>query len=316
MSETGSYGKRRSGDMAEPIVESGVVTRAVAALEQVLAQPLRPGLHLVSTPIGNLADISLRALAVLENADLVFCEDTRHTRKLTTHFGLSRELHPYHEHNAARERPRILARIRAGQSVALVADAGTPLVSDPGYKLAREALDGGLAVFSVPGPSAVVAALTTSGLPSDRFWFEGFLPPKREARRKRLAVLSETPGTLIFFEAPSRLVPMLEDAGELLPGRDGAVVKELTKRHEALIQGALSELSAQASGGFARKGEFVVVAGPPPLRAVSDEEIIAALGALPHDRSLRDSAREVAEALGVSKSRVYKLGLALRESEG
>jgi 16S rRNA (cytidine1402-2'-O)-methyltransferase len=285
----------------------------MAAFDKALSGPLAPGLYIVSTPIGNLADISLRALSVLERADMVFCEDTRHTRKLTSHFGISCELEPYHEHNAAKERPRILARIRAGHSVALVADAGTPLISDPGYKLVRAALEEGFAVTSVPGASAALAALTTSGLPSDRFLFAGFLPPRREGRRKALAELADIQSTLVFFEASSRLADMLADAAEVLGAREGAVAKELTKLHEAVVRGPLDSLAREATGSFSSRGEFVVLVGPPVARVVSDAEIKAALEVALDEASLRDAARDIAEQLGVGRKRVYALGLALKE---
>ena len=295
-------------------------TRVTAALEQALSQPLEPALYIVSTPIGNLADISLRALSVLERAELVFAEDTRHTRKLTSHFGLSSTLQPYHEHNAARERPRILARIRAGQAVVLVSDAGTPLISDPGYKLARAALDEGLRVISIPGASAMLTALTSSGLASDHFFFEGFLPPKSAARRKRLAALVELPGTLIFYEASSRLVAMLEDARDILGQREAVVMKELTKRHEGSLRGTFEQtvdkLVDKLGNSFAEKGEFVVLAGPPVPVSVADSDIEARLANVMGDRSLRDAARDVAEELGIARGRVYALALKLKQDAG
>lgn len=306
-------GNQRTGPPSSDAT-SAVPGRVSAALEELLRAPLEPGLYIVSTPIGNLADITLRALGVLDRADMVFCEDTRHTRKLVTHFGLASELQPYHEHNAARERPRILARIRAGQSVALVADAGTPLISDPGYKLARDALDQGLRVISVPGASAALAALTSSGLPSDQFLFAGFLPPKSGARRKRLATLADIPATLIIYEAPSRLIAMLTDAGAALGARDAVVAKELTKLHEAVLRGPLDTLADAAGEGFSDKGEFVVLVGPPLVSEVSDEEIASRLKEMLGTQSLRDAARDVAQALGVSRTRVYALGVALKEA--
>lgn len=284
-----------------------------AALDDVLHKPLAAGLYLVSTPIGNLSDITLRALAVLARADTVYCEDTRHTRKLVTHFGLGCELQPYHEHNAHQERPRLLARVRAGHSVALVADAGTPLISDPGYKLARAALEEGLNVISIPGASAVLAALTSTGLPTDSFFFAGFLPPKREGRRKRLAELAGIPATLVFYEAPSRLTAMLGDAGDVLGPRDAAVAKELTKLHEAVLRGPLDTLGGAAGDGFSTKGEFVVLVGPPLAVEVSDDEITDHLKDMLGSMSVRDAARDAAELLGANRNRVYKLALALQQ---
>lgn len=290
----------------------GLVSRGADALEEELAKPLGPGLYLVSTPIGNLADISLRALATLARADLIYCEDTRHSRKLFSHFGVAGEVHAYHDHNAVRERPRILARIGAGQSVALVSDAGTPLISDPGHKLAREALAAGFAVISLPGASAALAALTSSGLPTDRFFFEGFLPPKRGARRKRLEALSGIPATIVFFEAPSRLEAMLKDAGDIMGAREAAIAKELTKLHESVSRGTFAELASRAGDEIALKGEFVVLAGPPPPADVSDADIRAGLEAVLGGGSLRDGVKDVADMLNVPRKRVYAIALQLK----
>ncbi len=278
-----------------------------------LARPLGAGLYLVATPIGNLADISLRALAVLADADLIAAEDTRHSRKLLTHFGIKCELTPYHEHNAARERPRLLARMRAGSVVALISDAGTPLVSDPGYKLVREALDEGLTVVSIPGPSAVLAGLTSAGLPTDTFLFAGFLPPKSGPRRARLEELKSVPATLVFFETSSRLAKSLADMAELFGAREAAIAKELTKLHESVTRGTLAELAASLGDGDELKGEFVVLVGPPSAEEaeIGDEAIVASLKqALDHE-SFRDAVRSVAERFGVKRSRVYDLGLTL-----
>ena len=289
-----------------------VATRASEALSDLIARPLAPGLYLVATPIGNLTDISLRALAVLARADLIAAEDTRHSKKLLSHFGIGGALSPYHEHNAERERPRLLARLRAGQSVALISDAGTPLVSDPGYKLVREALDAGLAVTSIPGPSASLAALTSSGLPTDTFLFAGFLPVKSGPRRARLQALKDVPATLIFFETGSRLAKSLADMAEVLGAREAAIAKELTKLHESVTRASLDEL-ASALSGDALKGEFVIVAGPPGAAATeaSDADIAEQLERALNVESFRDAVRSVAEVLQVSRARVYELGLKL-----
>ena len=288
--------------------------RIAEMLEFELSRPLAPGLYLVSTPIGNLSDMSLRALVTLEKADLVFCEDTRHSRKLFTHFGISRDTHAYHDHNAARVRPRILARVKAGQSVAIISDAGTPLISDPGNKLVREAREAGLPVFAIPGASAALAALTISGLPTDRFFFEGFLPPKTAARKKRLTELKGIPATLIFYEAPSRVPAMLDDLASVLGARQGVVAKELTKLHEGTVCGTLAELAESAAGELGEKGEFVVMAGPPVEVEVDDDAIVSALEtALQEEASFRDAVQEVTQAFGLPRNRVYKLALALRD---
>jgi 16S rRNA (cytidine1402-2'-O)-methyltransferase len=289
------------------------VTRAGEVLADLMARPLQPALYLVATPIGNLADISLRALAILARADLIAAEDTRHSKKLLSHFGLRAELTPYHEHNAEKERPRLLARLRAGQSVALISDAGTPLVSDPGYKLVRGALDDGLTVVSIPGPSASLAALTSSGLPTDTFLFAGFLPPKSGARRARLETLKSAPATLILFESASRLNKSLADMADLLGAREAAVAKELTKLHESVTRGRLDRLAAEFSGETL-KGEFVVVVAPPaadqgePSDEMIEEQLVKALKL----DSFRDAVRSVAEVLNVSRARVYELGLKLK----
>ncbi len=292
-----------------------VVSAAGSTLQTELAKPLAPGLYLVSTPIGNLGDISLRALATLARADMVFCEDTRHSRKLLSHFAISGELFAYHEHNAAKERPRILARVRAGHAVALIADAGTPLISDPGNKLVRSLREEGLSVFAVPGASAVLAALTSSGLPTDRFCFEGFLPPKSAARRKRLEALSAIPATFIFYEAPSRLQGMLDDLRDIFGDREGVVAKELTKLHEAHVAGPLEDLVQRAAGTLGPKGEFVVIAGPPPPADVSDAEIVTALERVMGEGSFRDAVQDTTDRLGVSRKRVYQLALSLKDKD-
>jgi len=287
--------------------------RAASVLESELAQPLEPGLYLVSTPIGNLADITLRALGVLNRADLIVCEDTRHSRKLLSHYGIAGKLEAYHEHNAQRMRPKILERIRAGLAAALIADAGTPLISDPGFKLVREALEEGLNVVSVPGPSAPIAALTSSGLPSDRFFFEGFLPPKSAGRRKRLEAIAGLPGTVILFESGSRLAEALRDAAEVLGPRQGAVAKELTKRHETVLRGTLDELALaiDAAGSEITRGEFVLLIEQGEGEEASDQVIAEHLESALAIMSLRDAAREVADELGVKRNRVYRLGLSL-----
>jgi len=297
---------------------SRLLQRAQTVLAEQMERPLPPGLYLVATPIGNLADISLRALAVLARADLIAAEDTRHSRKLLSHFGIRAELTPYHEHNAAKERPRLLARIKAGFSVALISDAGTPLISDPGYKLVREALEAGLGVTSVPGASAALAALTSAGLPTDTFLFAGFLPPKAGARRKRLEELKPVPATLIFYETASRLGASLADMAQIFGAREAAVAKELTKLHESVAGGTPAELAALIDPSAELKGEFVVLIGPPAPdeTLVGDEAIVASLKqALKHE-SFRDAVRSVAEKFDLKRSRVYELGVALERKDG
>ena len=197
------------------------------------------GLYLVATPIGNLRDITLRALEVLAGADVIACEDSRVTRKLTERYGITTPLTPYHEHNAALARPKLLARLAAGQVVALVSDAGTPLISDPGYKLVRAAQDAGHVVTAIPGASSVLTALNVAGLPTDRFFFEGFLPPKQAARQKRIAALKPIAATLVLFESGQRLAAALADLAEGLGPRAAAICRELTKLHEEVRRGDL-----------------------------------------------------------------------------
>jgi 16S rRNA (cytidine1402-2'-O)-methyltransferase len=288
--------------------------RVTAEIEGLMSQPLAPGLYFVATPIGNMADITLRALSVLARADQLYCEDTRHSRKLLARYGISRSPAAYHEHNADRIRPRILEALAAHRSVALVSDAGTPLISDPGFKLARAALDQGYPVIAIPGPSAVLAALTVSGLPTDSFLFVGFLPPRSAARRARLAELKNVAATLVFFESPSRLAAMFDDLTAVLGDRFAAVARELTKLHEEVRRDTLSRLSKWA-GSTDVRGELVVLVSPPSSIEVSDEAILARLEAALETMSVRDAVKSVAEALGANKSRVYDLAVDLRRRQ-
>jgi 16S rRNA (cytidine1402-2'-O)-methyltransferase len=289
-----------------------VSRRAAEEVEALLAQPLAAGLYLVATPIGNLGDITLRALAALARADHVYCEDTRHSSVLLTHFSIGRSLRPYHEHNAERQRPRILAELAAGKSVALISDAGTPLVSDPGYKLVRQALDAGHRVVSLPGPSALLAALAGAGLATDTFLFAGFLPARQAARRARLGELRQVPATLAFFEAPSRLADSLADIGDVLGPRDAAVARELTKLYEEVRRGPPAELARWAAEASPR-GECVLLVGPPVAERVSDEAIAAKLTPMLSVMSLSDAAKAAADDLGVPKARAYDIGIALKQ---
>jgi 16S rRNA (cytidine1402-2'-O)-methyltransferase len=297
-------------DLGGPTAE-----RAAALLAAELAQALPPGLYIVATPIGNLGDITLRALATLARADLIYCEDTRHSRTLLAHFAITRPVRAYHEHNAERERPRLLAELKAGRAVALISDAGTPLISDPGYKLVREALAAGIRVTSLPGASALTAALSACGLATDTVLFAGFLPPKQNARRTRLAELAATPATLVVFEAPSRLAASLADIAEALPERPAAVARELTKRHEEVRTGRPHEL-AQWAAHVAPRGEMVIVIGPPTAAIVPDAAIAAHLRSLLERMSVRDAAKATAQALHVSKARAYALALSLKKNDG
>lgn len=268
----------------------------------------------MATPIGNLADLTRRAERVLAEADAVACEDKRVTGRLLRHLGLRRPLLLYHEHNAEAARPALLARLRSGQSVALVSDAGTPAVSDPGFKLVREAVAAGVPVHAIPGPSAVLAALVSSGLPTDRFLFQGFLPSRAVARRKLLAELGAVRATLVLFEAPPRLAASLADAAAVLGPRPAAVARELTKLHEEVQRGTLPELAARYATAGPPRGEVVVVIGPPGEPAVLEDDAAvdellrkALRGAKP-----RAAAAEVAAATGRSANELYRRALALQ----
>jgi len=287
---------------------NGVAARAADEVQKHLKEPLAPGLYLVATPIGNLGDITLRALSVLARADVILCEDTRHSRTLLAHFAIATPTRPYHEHNAARERPRVLKELETGRRIALISDAGTPLISDPGWKLVRESLNAGHAAEALPGASAALTALSVAGLPTDAFFFAGFLPPKAAARGTRIAELKSVPATLVFFEAPSRVAETLADLAAGLGKRPAALARELTKLHEDVRRAPLDRLAAEMREG-AIKGEVVIVVGPPQKEDITDADIAARLETALGEMSLRDAAKTVAEALGVPKSRVYDLGL-------
>lgn len=281
---------------------------AGAAISDLLSEPLAPGLYLVATPIGNLADVTLRAIAVLARADVIFCEDTRHSAKLLRHYAIATRTRPFHEHNEDREIDRALAELGAGKRIAIISDAGTPLLSDPGFKLVRAAAAAGISVFSIPGPSAALSALTASGLPTDAFFFAGFLPPKTAARRVRLAELSQIPGSIVFFEAPHRVGETLADMADVFGDRSAVVARELTKLHEDISRGSLSAL-AEAAANQAVKGEVVIVVGPEQVRSVSDEVLSARLRGALELMSLKDAAKALADEFSVPKARVYALGL-------
>src|SRR5438309_2771270 len=247
--------------------EAGSSERTFSVGGQVLAAPKPvPGLHLVATPIGNLGDITLRALETLAGVDIIACEDTRITRRLTERYAISALLKPYHEHNAALARPKILEKLAQGASIALGSDAGTPLISDPGFKLVREVCAAGHPVVALPGPSSVLAALAVAALPTDRFFFEGFLPAKETARRTRLNELARIDATLVMFESGNRVADSLRDLADIMGGRDAAICRELTKMHEEVRRAPLPEL-AKSTGALETRGEFVLVIGPPAASA-------------------------------------------------
>jgi 16S rRNA (cytidine1402-2'-O)-methyltransferase len=278
---------------------------------------LAPGLYVVSTPIGNLGDVTLRALATLKSADLVLCEDTRVTHKLLDRYGLRPKLLAYHDHNAASVRPKIIKELHSGGAVVLVSDAGTPLISDPGYKLVAETLDAGIRVYPIPGASALLAALVAAGLPTDRFFFEGFLPAKSGQRKNRLLELREIPATLVFYETGPRLADSLRDLAEVFGARSAAVCRELTKTFEETRRGALDELASHYEKSDAPKGEIVVVVSPPDASAkiISEEEIDAQLKRAMKRSSLKDAVAAVAEETGAKRRDVYARALALSDEE-
>jgi 16S rRNA (cytidine1402-2'-O)-methyltransferase len=280
---------------------------------------LTPGLYVTATPVGNASDITLRALDVLSNCDAIIAEDTRVTSRILAIHAISRPLYSYNENNAVRMRPKILNMLREGASLALVSDAGTPLVSDPGHKLVRDAVIEGIAVHAIPGPSAVLAALSTAGLPTDRFLFVGFLPSKRGERRSALEELKTAHATLIFFEGPTRLSKTLKDMEEIFGARDAAVMRELTKLHEEARRGTLPELAA-AYEGTLPKGEITLIVGPAPKPGEGsaakspkiDQLLTQALDYMP----VAAAANLVAEATGERKRVVYQRALALKEKNG
>jgi 16S rRNA (cytidine1402-2'-O)-methyltransferase len=276
---------------------------------------LAPGLYVVATPIGHLGDITLRALATIAAADLVLCEDTRVTRKLFNRYGLATPLLAYHDHNAAEVRPRILQRLAEGAAIALVSDAGTPLISDPGYKLVAAAIEAGHRVFPVPGASALLAALVSAGLATDRFYFEGFLPSKAGQRRNRIAEIADMPATLVLYETGPRLAESLADLANGLGARPAAMCRELTKAFEEVRRGPLDELAAHYAKAATPKGEMVLVIAPPDesARAVSSEELDARLKRALARGSLKDAVAEVSFETGWKRREVYARALVLAE---
>jgi len=275
--------------------------------------PLEPGLYVVATPIGNLRDITLRALDVLNGCDLLLAEDTRVTGKLLAAYGLSKTMQRYDEHAAERARPKIMAALEAGQRVALVSDAGTPLVSDPGYRLVKEVVAAGHRVFPIPGPSAALAALTLGGLPTDRFLFAGFAPTKSGARRTFFSEFAPVQATLIFYETGPRLRASLEDMLAVFGPREAAVTRELTKLYETAVRGTLEQLAVDPKLDEP-KGEIVVLVGPGVAEAATeldaDRALTEALTRLPPG----EAASEVAKALGLNRRELYRRALDLKEA--
>ncbi len=273
---------------------------------------LAPGLYVTSTPIGNLGDITVRALEVLAAAGVIAAEDTRRTARLLAHHGLGTPMTPYHDHNAARALPGLIRRLKNGGSVALVSDAGTPLVSDPGYRLVEAAVAAGIPVHAVPGPSAVLAALAVAGLPTDRFFYGGFLPPRAPARKRALTEFAALEATLVLFETARRLPGALADMVAVLGVREAAVCRELTKRFEEVRRAPLDDLAAHYASAGAPKGEVVVVIAPPgPRPELGDDELDEYLRSALETCSPSRAAREVVARTGIARKRAYERALVL-----
>jgi 16S rRNA (cytidine1402-2'-O)-methyltransferase len=276
-----------------------------------MPEPLEPGLYIVATPIGNLSDLSPRAADILSRADVLAVEDSRVTAKLLHHIGARRPMVPYHDHNADRIRPDLIARM-ASQAVALVSDAGTPLISDPGYKLVRDARAAGIAVTTIPGPCAAVAALTLAGLPTDRFLFAGFLPSKVKARAEAIAELAGVRATLLFYESGPRLGAALVALAEGLGERDAAVSREISKTYEETVTGTLAALAARYANA-PPKGEIVITVAPPGTpEAPSEDDVDAALREALTRLPASKAAGEVARATGADRKALYARALALK----
>jgi 16S rRNA (cytidine1402-2'-O)-methyltransferase len=303
--------RTKSASLKMDAETSGIRTFSIAG-HQLDAPRAAPGLHLVATPIGNLGDITLRALETLAGVDIIACEDTRITRRLTERFSITGVLKPYHDHNAAAARPRILEQLAQGASIALVSDAGTPLISDPGFKLVRDVCAAGHQVIGLPGPSSVLVALAVAALPTDRFFFEGFLPAKEVARRTRLAELARIDATLVLFESGSRIRDSLRDLAAILGNRDAAICRELTKLHEDIRRAPLAELT-QTAATLETRGEFVLVVGPPPADAgmMSSADLDDLLLASLKESSVKDSVAHAVEISGRPRREVYARALEL-----
>jgi 16S rRNA (cytidine1402-2'-O)-methyltransferase len=305
--------RAKASSIYGPEAEPGSVSKTFSVNGRVLDTPkLVPGLYLVATPIGNLSDITLRALETLAGADLIACEDTRITHRLTERYAISAQLTPYHEHNAATARPKILEKLARGASVALVSDAGTPLISDPGFKLVREACAAGHSVIAVPGPSSVLTALSVAALPTDRFFFEGFLPSKQTARRTRLAELARIDATLVVFESGNRVQGTLADLADIMGDRAAAICRELTKLHEEVTRAPVAELAAGADR-LETRGEFVLVIGPPAAGAkvMAEDELDDVLRSSLQQGSVKDAVAHAVEVSGWPRREVYARALEL-----
>ena len=280
--------------------------------------PLPQGLYLVATPIGSARDITLRALDILRTADLIAAEDTRNTRKLMEIHGIKldgRRILPYHDHNGATQRPRIIEAISKGQSVAYVSDAGTPLVADPGFTLARAVIEDGQMVTSAPGASAILAALSIAGLPTDKFLFAGFPPTKSGARAQFLSELATVPATLLFYESPKRLDKTLAAMVEIFgPERPAAVCRELTKKFEQALRGKLTDVASKREADMPLKGEVVIVLGPPVAGEVTQADVDQALKEALISKTVKDAARDVSKSLGIPRKTAYNRALEINRN--
>lgn len=268
-----------------------------------------PGLYVVATPIGNRGDITLRALSVLSQADIICCEDTRVSLKILQTFGINKPLWTYHDHNGDKVRPKIIEALSDGKIIALISDAGTPLISDPGYKLVRACYEHHLPVTTIPGASAILSGLVLSAMPSDRFMFCGFANPKA------FSEFTTIPSTLIFFEAPQRIISCLETMEKVFPNRNVAVVREITKRFEQVVFGTFAEVIKHYAAQVSIKGEFVIILSPPAQHQAADAEIDAALVKLMHDHSVKEASQIVAETLGLSRKIVYQRALSIKNDQ-
>ena len=297
---------------------SAASIRTFSVSGQVLTAPRPvPGLYLVATPIGNLGDITLRALETLAGVDIIACEDTRITRRLTERYAIAAQLKSYHEHNAALARPKILQWLAQGAAIALVSDAGTPLISDPGFKLVREACAAGHRVVALPGPSSVLTALSVAALPTDRFFFEGFLPARENARQARLKELAGIDATLVMFESGSRVQDTLRDLAAIMGERDAAICREMTKMHEEVHRATLAELARSATT-LETRGEFVLVVGPPSAaaRTMMGDELDELLRSRLERASVKDAVAHAVEMSGRPRREIYARALELVKQRG
>ena len=282
------------------------------------AEPIAPGLYVVATPIGNLGDITLRALSTLAAAETVLCEDTRTSGTLMARFAIKARLSPYHEHNAKEVRPQILERLKQGATIALISDAGMPLVSDPGYRLVKEAVEMGIPVTACPGPSAVLTGLALSGLPTDRFLFGGFVPQKQGERKRLFEEFAKLRATLIFFESPHRIVDTLHDIAEAFPTRAVAVTRELTKLHEEVLRGTAADVAAELQSRPAVKGEITLLIGPPEEEegAISEADLDAAVAEALATMPASKAASEIARRFNLNRADIYQRILAKKGADG